>query len=231
MNEKKCTKCGETKPLDGFAKNRNRRDGLNGWCKECLRQWRIDNKERHAKRKADYYYSNRESILARSKEWRERNAEVVAQKKAAYRLAHRDAHLERDRLYRAANIDRARERERQYNVENPHVRWVYGYRKRCEGYGVTPIVDDFTKADVIERHGDSCFYCETGEFENLDHFVPVKAGGPHTLENVRPSCFSCNRAKADADPDEWLAEQAALDDLTEGELDDLIDAEIDRWTK
>ncbi len=47
---------------------------------------------------------------------------------------------------------------------------------------------------------------------------------------VRPSCSGCNLAKGDLDPDEWLAEQAELDDLTEEELDDLIDAEIERWT-
>ncbi|RAI25116.1 HNH endonuclease signature motif containing protein, partial [Rhodoplanes serenus] len=78
-------------------------------------------------------------------------------------------------------------------------------------------------------YGDGCAYCETGEFEELEHYTPVKAGGPHTLENVRPSCSACNRAKSDADPEEWLAEQAEFDALTEDEQNALIDAEIAKY--
>jgi hypothetical protein len=35
MNEKKCSRCGLIKILDNFYKNKNHRDGLSSYCKEC----------------------------------------------------------------------------------------------------------------------------------------------------------------------------------------------------
>lgn len=32
-----CPKCQQTKILENFAKDRARKDGLNGWCKACLK--------------------------------------------------------------------------------------------------------------------------------------------------------------------------------------------------
>ena len=271
MDEKTCTKCGETKPLDEFSRQRSTKSGRRARCRECIKaEYRSDPRpaierakkrrerfpEKVAEEQRRYREENAERIRATRQEradldreaqraWRAKRAEHVKEYGQKYRArnaarineavrlrrAASPAHAEYMRRYREENADRIAETARRWRDANPHVWWLSNYRRRADKYGVNPLVEDFTKADVIERHGDSCFYCETGPFENLDHFVPVKAGGPHTLENVRPSCFSCNRAKADADPDEWLAEQAALDDLTEDELDDLIDAEIDRWTQ
>ena len=171
--EKTCAKCGETKPLEEYHRNKRRTDGRYPYCKPC--------------KSAD------------------------------------------DRAYREKNRDAIAERMRRYNEENPHVQWTSGYRFRAAKYGFPLMIEDFTKADVIAKYGDHCAYCETGEFEELEHYTPVKAGGPHTLENVRPSCSACNRAKSDADPEEWLAEQAEFDALTEEEQNALIDAEIARW--
>jgi len=36
MKEKQCTRCGKTKPLSGFHKDKNRKDGHQGWCRECI---------------------------------------------------------------------------------------------------------------------------------------------------------------------------------------------------
>ena len=53
---------------------------------------------------------------------------------------------------------------------------------------------------LVARYGDACFHCG-GDFEELDHFpIPVSQGGPHALDNCRPSCTPCNQRswKADA---------------------------------
>ena len=45
---KKCTKCGELKPLTEFSKGRGAPDGLNSWCKKCDskqgKKYRLENK-------------------------------------------------------------------------------------------------------------------------------------------------------------------------------------------
>ena len=78
-------------------------------------------------------------------------------------------------------------------LERMGEQWASGYVRRM-GYPRECLnIEPFTKADVIERWGGGCWHCarlgECGEFEELDHHpVPIRHGGSHTLENVRPSC-------------------------------------------
>lgn len=37
MDTKRCGGCGQDLPLDRYARNRNNRDGLGGWCQPCVR--------------------------------------------------------------------------------------------------------------------------------------------------------------------------------------------------
>lgn len=115
---------------------------------------------------------------------RQEHARIAANraKYDAYQAAYRAAHREKQRRYAA-----------EYHKANPHVSWVNCYRRRLRRYGYLPIVEDFTREDVIARYGDACAHCG-GPFEELDHYpIPVSEGGPHTLANVRPSCAKCNR--------------------------------------
>lgn len=61
ISEKQCSKCKRTFPatLEYFQsqKQRNRKDGLHSWCKECKH---IDSR----KRSKDYYQAHREKIIA-----------------------------------------------------------------------------------------------------------------------------------------------------------------------
>jgi hypothetical protein len=82
-----------------------------------------------------------------------------------------------------------------YRSARPEIRWAAKYRSRMRALGLEPVVETFTRSDVVNTYGSSCFHCGTGEFEQLDHFpTPVAHGGTHTLRNVRPSCGPCNRA-------------------------------------
>lgn len=106
-----------------------------------------------------------------------------------YSSKRRAANPEYSRNWYAANPDYQRE----YAAANPHVRWEVNYRKRTKRYGFEPVVESFTKEQLIARWGSDCWHCG-GPFEELDHYeVPVSMGGPHTLESCRPSCKPCNR--------------------------------------
>jgi hypothetical protein len=59
---KRCTKCGEVKPLSEFYKNKRQSSGLNPSCKAC--------KGKYYK---GYLSSNREKVNARNKAYREAN--------------------------------------------------------------------------------------------------------------------------------------------------------------
>ena len=48
MNPKKrCSKCGEEKPLEEFSKNISTADSLERWCKDCKKKQQQDYRDKH----------------------------------------------------------------------------------------------------------------------------------------------------------------------------------------
>lgn len=209
---KPCTRCGEVRPLDEYHRDRRRADGRVSRCKSCVLAYhaeyrtRPEVKARTAEYNAMYSAENREERRAYNAEWYAENREHVAEYKAKYYAENREAILAQVAEYRSSdegkariaayhieNGERLREYRREYHAANPHMMWRRNTARRAKEFGYTPIVDDFTKADVIAAYGDHCWHCQTGAFEELDHYpVPISRGGDHVIENVRPSCSACN---------------------------------------
>ena len=74
---KKCSKCGEEKPLDEFIKNKRNPDGLEYKCKICLRayrkRWRDANQDKVRRYHKKYDEANRDSRNLRDRERRRRS--------------------------------------------------------------------------------------------------------------------------------------------------------------
>jgi hypothetical protein len=86
---KRCTKCGELKPLDAFYRASKRGD-LRGECKDC-----------NLATKKEWYQANRDREIARVKAWQQANAERVnatqrqRRTRPDVKLRERDGHLRR----------------------------------------------------------------------------------------------------------------------------------------
>ena len=76
---KTCTKCGETKSLDGFHRNKEGVDGRHSRCKECRRE-----------RKRRYYEENRDKVLESQCSYREENRDKTLDYQRRYREENRD---------------------------------------------------------------------------------------------------------------------------------------------
>ena len=152
---KRCTKCGETKPLDEFHRNASSKDGRMPRCKACRKEETKDYRKRYAdeirerkqeyysveknralKREYDhrYYTENKQRILEQGREWTARNADRVRTRRRTYYLANKDQVQERVREWYRANRERALERARDYREKNAdrilhHYRTV-GYVRR-----------------------------------------------------------------------------------------------------
>lgn len=70
---KTCTKCEIEKELDQFSKGKGTKDGLQYWCKECIKEYRHDNKERLMERQKEYNKKNKERIVDHKKEYYKNN--------------------------------------------------------------------------------------------------------------------------------------------------------------
>jgi 5-methylcytosine-specific restriction endonuclease McrA len=47
---------------------------------------------------------------------------------------------------------------------------------------------------VFARYGRVCHVCG-GIATDIDHIIPIAAGGTNSLENLRPACARCNRGR------------------------------------
>lgn len=77
---KRCKRCGETKPLDQFYKNKTGRDGLRPECKPCS----------SAQKKA-WYRQNREAVIAKVIAWQRANQDRYNARMREYRKANPEA--------------------------------------------------------------------------------------------------------------------------------------------
>ena len=71
-------------------------------------------------------------------------------------------------------------------------------RARVQG-----LAADLTLADwlaTLDHFGRSCAYCRVRPFTDLDHFIPLSAGGGTTAANCVPACARCNNLKRALDP-------------------------------
>ena len=71
---KTCTKCKITKTLRKFSKDKNRKDKLSPWCKNCCKLSRkllyIINKKSFTIKLQKYYHKNQRKILIQCKQYR-----------------------------------------------------------------------------------------------------------------------------------------------------------------
>jgi 5-methylcytosine-specific restriction endonuclease McrA len=62
---------------------------------------------------------------------------------------------------------------------------------------------------VFMRDGRACQLCGTDEGEmHIDHIIPRKSGGDHSLDNLRVLCKTCNLRKGALNEGVFLARTA-----------------------
>ena len=82
--EKRCSGCKEVKSLSNFCKSKNRKDGLNFYCKQCVKVFSQKNREGIAQRMKVYYQNNKQLIEQRRKIYIENNKKVIAHRMKVY---------------------------------------------------------------------------------------------------------------------------------------------------
>ncbi|EMT38135.1 HNH endonuclease [Thermoanaerobacter thermohydrosulfuricus WC1] len=115
---KKCTRCGEVKPLNCFGKDKSSKDGYTRWCKECRKEYYRATAEQNKRRAREWYYANLERAKESRRRWRQANREKDLANKKAWYYANREKVLERNRQWRESNKERKKERDKKYYLVN-----------------------------------------------------------------------------------------------------------------
>jgi 5-methylcytosine-specific restriction endonuclease McrA len=193
---KRCSKCGEVKPRDAFSRDKYNPDGRQYKCKACANEYRAANRERRREYDREYRIANAEHIRE-------------------YFAANRERKREYDREYNATNAEHIHARNREYgrkyrqtsagksiNIAKSHRR-----RARKAGNGGTYTSEDLAaiRAAQTDRKGRLiCWRCgkPIKDTPHLDHWQPLKHGGPNSAGNLHYMHWKCNLSKGTKLPTE-----------------------------
>ncbi len=125
--------------------------------------------------------------------WRERNRAKVRAADHRYYQRHGEQVRAKVKAY-------VRRRRPWVGIEGAAAKCAVEGNQRAQRFGCEGWL---SKAAVLTLVGE-CVYCGNPQ-TGWDHVVALSRGGPHTLDNLVPSCARCNKSKSVRTPDEWLA--------------------------
>lgn len=192
--DRKCRKCGETKPLEEFHASRKRNGVKTAWfqCKGC-------------------YYKQ-------ITEWHHRNRARSREIKMASRIRNRDAELQksRERYWmdhsRTRTIRNAAQAKRR--AANPEQHRAYLAKRRRQ---LRVATDHFTASDVRTifqtqrgRCAENTCLVSLNAGYHVDHIMPLALGGTNSVQNIQLLCPPCNMRKRDLHPVRWAQSHGRL---------------------
>jgi len=210
LDSKRCSKCGETKPLTEFSRERKKSSGYKSACKTCMAvaiaDWRVRSKGHVATYDRAWKARNPKLLRASYKRWYARHSEKSKKRAAAWRAANLDRARARESTYRARNPEKAKSQDRAYYLANPEKYKEAQRRREARKKGAE--ISDLTEADwrtILVEYNNCCSYCGVaGTALEQEHKIPLSRGGNHTKSNVVPACLPCNRSKGTKTDEEFL---------------------------
>lgn len=118
MMEKKCHKCKAIKPLDDFHKLTKSKDGHQPKCKDCKKQYQLQNKQRKSNKDKQRYSQNKEVIKKRANQYYHENIEVVRERRKKYYRQNAEDIKAKVKDWTKENIDYVKNRNRKRYEEN-----------------------------------------------------------------------------------------------------------------
>ena len=130
-----CRKCGQEKPLEEFAKNKECVLGHSHICKQCK-----------AEQSRKWHAANFEKARENNRKWHAANFEKAREKHRKWRAANLEKCREYDRKYYAANLEmyRAYDRKKRENLTDGY---LMDKLKRCN-LPVTPETIDYKRIQL-----------------------------------------------------------------------------------
>jgi len=228
-----CSKCGEEKPRTNqyFYKRKVNVDGLEGQCKDCATEYRNQyfkgNKERVTEIKKLYYKNNKAKTDEYQKQYRnehkdkqakytkiyaEKNKEKIKKVKQQYVKNNSEYISEWHKQYSIDNKEELAKKAKKYYKNNPQVRRLANQKYKARKKELPCELTVKQWETIKDYFNNSCAYCGATEerHNNIykeqlhqEHFIPLSKGGEYTLNNIIPSCRSCNCSKGNDDFFKW----------------------------
>jgi 5-methylcytosine-specific restriction endonuclease McrA len=205
---KKCSKCGQEKPMELFYRMKASKDGRGPWCKACMDA----NAEAH--RTADPERARRQR-----REWEQRNPDKVREIGAKKRAKpeYKDRMQAYSREYYAANKERLQPIRAKWHEENyatkrkpKMVQNEANRRARRRAVGGSHTIEQIQELHRKQRGLCVACRCSLADGFHRDHVTPLAAGGSNDISNIQLLCPDCNRSKNARHPVEFMQSRGFL---------------------
>ena len=114
MKSKKCNKCGEVKTVDCFSKDKAKKDGLMSNCKECVKKYKQENKNKIREYHKNYRQENKEKVQGHYKKHYQENRDKLREYHKKYYRENRGYY----KKYYQENKEKLREYQKnRYNTD------------------------------------------------------------------------------------------------------------------
>ena len=190
MTWKRCTKCGESKSLSEFRRQRDRLDGHKSHCKMCSR-------------KGDQRYREGGHAQATSRRWRESEQGRAWRQSYGKSASRRYRHTEAGRAavararnrYNQKNKEKIATRQADYQRVHPEVVAAAIARRIARSRHAGGDSNGAQRKARADFYGGLCYLCGRSATA-MDHVIPLAQGGSNWPANLRPICKSCNSTKS-----------------------------------
>jgi len=204
--KKVCSKCYRELPAttEYFHKNKYGKQGLQSVCKECRYE---SNKEKASEYFKEYYAENRQKLLIYQKRFREENENQVKETQKQYYKKNKEKVKEKSKEYRLQNHESVLRYQKiyrkKYNRENKEMCNIHTQRRIARKKLLPSNLTFEQWENTKDYFGNRCAYCGKELPLTQEHLIPVSKGGGYTVNNIIPSCQSCNSSKHSKDFFEW----------------------------
>lgn len=217
---RRCTKCGETKPLtrEYFTVRSNGRLGTR--CLACQSEydkvyWHA-NREKRIQQKKQHYDANREEMREKSRQWSRANPDKVKATNKAWYEANKDRAADNNRKWVSKNREKKNDISYRWKRANRLISQAATQRHIARKRNLP---NTFTGEDwqsALDYFGGCCAVCgrSAGLWHHLamDHWIPIASSDcPGTVPwNIVPLCGGaggCNNSKSHRNAADWLIEK------------------------
>ena len=168
--------------------------------REYFREYQKKNKERIREQRKQYRQTHKEEAYLRNKKHVEEHREEVREYQKQYRRENHQHLLEANREYykKMVAIGKPAATLRAWRSANPDKAKVRSLRDKAQRLLRESVVVGSCSGEQLRGRIDvfngCCAYCG-GQYESIDHVVPLSRGGTSWPANFRSACLKCNRKK------------------------------------
>lgn len=193
------------KPYEFFVKKWS---GKTAACKKCSEVKNVVSCFYYAPRSSgNPVFTCKDCVKERASEWGRANPEKRKEIRDKWNNTNPDYYFD----YYQENVDDRKKYQKDYYENNKADRIsksVFYLRKRRAGVRSNSETATYSKQDMESYWIDNCIdmkcYICGGNFDHVDHVIPLSKGGVDDVYNLMPACKSCNLSKNATLLEEWL---------------------------